>query len=597
MACSTHNTYQIDDIETIHQKFQSIINNQDSFYEKITNESDVISFLKTILDKTIECGPEEFRVNNLKKKFSIPYKNSTVLRYARNCNLFSFDELTELEYLLRICRGKSHSGVLVITIFTSAYPEYVDKNGVLQKQAFSCKWNCHYCPNEPGQPRSYLQGEPGVLRANSNDFDCCKQMWSRMDALYNTGHPIDKLEVLVLGGTWDSYPLEYRNNFIRDIYYAANAFWEKPDQRRIKGSLAIERDTNRDSFCKIIGLTLETRPDTINEDSIKLMRYYGCTRIQLGIQHINDSILVKINRQCPTWKTINAIKLLKNWGFKIDAHWMPNLPSSTPELDKDMFLENLLKQSFPPIKIISPICHESIHEWFVYFLQREDLQMDQWKIYPCEVVPFTEIEKWYKEGSYVPYGQEEMTELLMLTKKAIFPWIRLNRVIRDIPSDYIMASGDHPSLRQELLTKMKKKGWKCNCIRCREIKNQKLPNILYYRVYQYNSSDGTEFFIACEDETADILCGFVRLRISNNKTWVRELHVYGQLIKTVNPNNIDNKVQSTGIGRKLMQIAEDISLFYKQSSIYVIAGEGTKRYYEKLGYTEGEYGYMIKHIQ
>jgi ELP3 family radical SAM enzyme/protein acetyltransferase len=590
MACSTHNKYQIDDIESIHHKFQNLIQNQDVFFEHIKNEKDVLSFLQDLLTNSVNNIDH---INFLKRKYRIPYKNSTLLLFARTCKLFTPEQLIQIESDLRISRGKSHSGVLVITIFTSAYPEYVDQNGILKKQAFSCKWNCHYCPNEPGQPRSYLQGEPGVLRANSHEFDCCRQMWSRMESLYNTGHPIDKLEVLVLGGTWESYPLAYRNNFIRDMYYAANTFWSNPEERRIKGSLAIERDANRDATCKVIGLTLETRPDTIDEDSIKQMRYYGCTRIQLGIQHLNDSILEKINRQCPTWKTIRAIQLLKDWGYKIDAHWMPNLPSSNPDLDKEMFLEQLLKQT-KPIEKIKPLI--PCDEWLVYSLARPDLQMDQWKIYPCEVVPFTEIEKWYREGSYIPYGQTEMTELLMMTKKEIFPWIRLNRVIRDIPSDYIMASGDHPSLRQELLLKMKKRGWKCNCIRCREIKGHQLPSQLFYRVYQYQSSGGTEYFIACEDESANVLCGFVRLRI-NEVAWIRELHVYGQLIKTISPTPLANKVQSIGIGRKLMTMAEEIIKYYNIHKVLVIAGEGTKRYYEKLGYHEGEYGYMVKLFQ
>lgn len=593
MACSMHNTYQIEDIEKIHEKFQNLIHNQDVFFEKITHPENIQSFLFELLSEEPSGD-----LHYLKRRYSIPYKNSTILLYARNSHLFTPEQLRDIEEKLRICRGKSHSGVLVVTIFTSAYPEYVDQNGILKKQAFSCKWNCHYCPNEPGQPRSYLQGEPGVLRANTHEFDCCRQMWSRMEALYNTGHPIDKLEVLVLGGTWESYPIEYRNNFIRDMYYAANTFWSNPEDRRIKGSLAIERDANRDALCKVIGLTLETRPDTIDEDSIKQMRYYGCTRVQLGIQHLNDSILEKINRQCPTWKTIRAIKLLKDWGYKIDAHWMPNLPSSTPELDHHMFLEQLLKHESPPEKIKIPLENSILHEWIIYNLSCPEYQMDQWKIYPCEVVPFTEIEKWYKEGSYVPYGQKEMTELLMETKKEIFLWIRLNRVIRDIPSDYIMASGDHPSLRQELLNKMKKRGWKCNCIRCREIKNQKMPDKLYYRVYQYGSSGGQEFFIACEDESANILCGFVRLRIipNNPVSWIRELHVYGQIVKTVAPDPMSNKVQSTGIGRTLMSLAESIANHYHRQIIKVIAGEGTKRYYEKLGYQEGDYGYMVKYI-
>ena len=594
-------TYAIQDIETIHQKFRTIIENQDAFFEDIPVEQEeaVSCFLREV-----QSGAS---VNETKRLYGLHYKNSTLLRFARERGF------TGLEEVLRISRGKSHSGVLVITVFTSAYPEYVDEKGRLVKQAFSCKWNCHYCPNQPGQPRSYLEGEPGVLRANTNEFDCCRQMWSRMDALYNTGHPIDKLEVLVLGGTWESYPEKYKENFIRDIYYAANVFWQR-GEKRVKGSLSVERDGNRNSLCKVIGLTLETRPDTIDVESIKKLRWYGCTRVQMGIQHLDDGVLEKINRQCPTEKTVRAIALLKEWGFKIDAHWMPNLPGCTPELDRWMFVEMLLKERMPAVgKGNGGI--EGVDEWKVWFLEHPELQVDQWKIYPCEVVPYTEIEKWFKEGSYMPYGQEELSEVLMETKRKVFPWIRLNRVVRDIPSDYIIASGDHPSLRQELLLKMKKRGWMCRCIRCREVKGGRMPERLVYRVHEqyaegcecargYNCQgqecaghlcprhgySGTEMFIEVTDTSGDVLCGFLRLRLGEGVGWIRELHVYGQLVKTTGEKV--TAVQSQGIGRRLVEIALRICQKEKIKTVKVIAGEGTKCYYERLGFWEGDYGYM-----
>jgi histone acetyltransferase (RNA polymerase elongator complex component) len=207
---------------------------------------------------------------------------------------------------LQIKKGKSQSGIISITVFTSGNIEYTDKENNVQKKLYSCKWDCAYCPNEPGQPRSYLKGEPGVMRANRNNFDCVSQMYDRMKTLYNNGHDIDKLEILVLGGTWESYPEEYRYEFIRDIYYSANSFNDyyfgiydnNDNNNNTKLSLQEERDKNRYSSCKIIGLTLETRPDTITKESITLFRLYGCTRIQLGIQHIDDKILKTIKRDC-----------------------------------------------------------------------------------------------------------------------------------------------------------------------------------------------------------------------------------------------------------------------------------------------------------
>lgn len=611
------------DIEELHTKYQSLIHHAGMAFRDTIDLEDVPAaeaLLKALCEKEV-C--KEVDMQQLKRQHGLlAYKNSALLRYARTCSLFEPFEVASLGEALRISRGKSHSGVLVITVFTSAYPEYVNPvTGATVKQPFSCKWNCHYCPNQPGQPRSYLEGEPGVLRANSQGFDCCRQMWSRMEALYNTGHPIDKLEVLVLGGTWESYPRAYRDTFIRDIYYAANTFWEVPENRRIKASLAIERDCNRDQACKVIGLTLETRPDTIDEACLRTLRKYGCTRVQIGIQHLNDAVLTKINRQCPTERTVAAIHLLKSWGFKVDAHWMPNLPGSTVALDRDMFLNQLLalkRDPYPKDRSNFPqALKDSIEAWWVWEVKHPEFQADQWKIYPCEVVPYTEIERWYHRGEYTPYGQEDMTELLLETKRAVFPWIRLNRIIRDIPSEYILASGDHPSLRQELLSKMKKRGWVCRCIRCREIKGAKVPEHLVYRVQEYPGMNGAvELFLSCEDKDAapdkDVLCGFARIRIpgvhehdyvhdehEQTRAWIRELHVYGILKPTTQSTGASERaVQSTGIGRRLMVLAEGIArAIYGKKEVWVIAGEGTKRYYEKLGYAEGEMGYMIKELK
>ena len=217
-------------------------------------------------------------------------------------DLITFSE--KMRNILITKRNKSASGVLVITIFTSPYPKFT-KNGNIIRQEFSCKFNCFYCPNEPGMPRSYLKSEPGVLRGNRNNWDCVSQMHDRMNTLQKIGHYVDKLEVLVLGGTWTSYPLEYREEFVRDMYYAANTF--NSLEKREKSSLDSEKRINVSSQTRVIGLTLETRPDTISKLELQRFRYYGCTRVQLGVQHINDDVLKKINRQCKHEKTVKAI--------------------------------------------------------------------------------------------------------------------------------------------------------------------------------------------------------------------------------------------------------------------------------------------------
>jgi ELP3 family radical SAM enzyme/protein acetyltransferase len=248
--------------------------------------------------------------------------------------------------------SKSLSGVLVITVLTSPWPEL--PNG--KKQKFSCQWNCYYCPNEPGQPRSYLHDEPAVMRANQNGFDPVLQFHDRAATLACNGHPIDKIEILVLGGTWSSYPEAYRETFVRDLFFSANTFYER--KKRPRRSLLEEKLENETAQCKIIGVTLETRPDTIDFHELQLLRSYGCTRVQLGLQHTEDHVLKKVNRGCTNADAMRAIELLKNAGFKVDIHLMPVLPGSSAEDDGRMFDR---------------------------VLTDPNLQADQWKIYPTQV--------------------------------------------------------------------------------------------------------------------------------------------------------------------------------------------------------------------
>lgn len=612
MSCTSASCYtsEIQSIEDIHQKFESIRNSK-TIKDVITEKDmeDYTPFIMQLLEKELTT----YEIERIKPKSR---KNSFFLSIARNLverGTIDKHQLSILEERLRITRAKSHSGVLVITVFTSPYPTYTNESGETVTQPFSCQWNCHYCPNEPGQPRSYLQGEPGVMRANKYQFDVKQQMWGRMKDLYDTGHAIDKLEVLILGGTWESYPEAYRTEFVRDIYYAANTFCseDKPSPM----AMAQERDANRNAMCKVIGLTMETRPDTINPKTLSTLRSYGCTRVQLGIQHLDNDVLHTVNRKCTLSKITRAISLLKDWGFKIDAHFMPNLPGSSPQLDREMIMDRLLGADAPYAK---PSRIQEVSTWITYPLQHPELQVDQWKVYPCATTPFTEIEKWFKEGTYVPYGESELTPILLDMKANIFPWIRLNRIVRDIPTDYIIASGDHPNLRQDLHRQLRKRGQRCRCIRCREVKLQKMDtSSAQYIVREYPGSDGTEMFISYEhsDPMKETLYGFLRLRIPSEETpsphpdfndhvWIRELHVYGKLQKTTHTPSIssphenpyEHVTQHQGIGKTLLLIAEKVAWKYYKSQLIVIAGEGTKNYYAKHGYKETHFGYMHKHI-
>lgn len=593
------------DIEDINRKYDETIQRK---FE--TPSEDDICKLTPLVHDILETRPQnQNQLKFIKTKHGFTGKNSFIYQVFTQLPIAEDQTLNVIiRDILKIKKCKSHSGVLVITVFTSPYPEYIDKTtGQKKIQAFSCQWNCAYCPNEPGQPRSYLKGEPGVLRANKNQFDAVKQMHDRMHALYLIGHPVDKLEVIVLGGTWVSYPEEYREQFCRDLYYAANIFdclLTNKSPLRLPLTLSEEKRINHTAASRVIGLTLETRPDTINEQEIKRLRMYGCTRVQLGIQHLDEYVLTKIKRHCPTTKLVNALKMLKDCGFKVDGHFMPNLPYSSPEKDYDMFMNKLLGTNFPVPQRKTKYLGTDL--WEIYNISHPDFQVDQWKVYPCATVPWTEIEHWYRSGEYVPYSEDDLVDILLNMKAVVFPWIRLNRIVRDIPTDYIIASSDKPNLRQELTKILADEGKRCNCIRCREIKLEQWDGTYNTIVREYNASDGTEYFISAESTDLKKLYGFVRLRIPKMNcdthvfpelqecALIRELHVYGQL-QIVNAQT--NHVQHKGIGKKLMSLAEKIAVYEKGAKkMAVIAGEGTKPYYQSIGYieTRDDGSYMLK---
>ena len=247
------------------------------------------------------------------------------LLYILRCEHSKLKTQYDRDYdaLFRIKKSRSLSGVLTVAVFTSPYPT---SQGKIQK--FSCQWDCYFCPNEPGQPRSYDPREPGNARARKNNYDPVKQFWDRCDQYFINGHPVDKIELIILGGTWESYPKDYRDNFIRDLYYAGNTYYdlEKISNPREKLSLIEERTRNQSVECKIIGLTVETRPDTIKASVLKEFREYGVTRVQMGAQHIDDRLLDTINRRHGEGVTKRALKLLLDNCFKCDAHYMPDLP-------------------------------------------------------------------------------------------------------------------------------------------------------------------------------------------------------------------------------------------------------------------------------
>ena len=420
------------------------------------------------------------------------------------------------------------------------------------------------------------------------------QLNARANQYHTNGHNVDKIEIIVLGGTWTEYPREYQEDFIRKTFWAANTLYDI--EKRDMLSLTEEQNINETSKSRIIGLTLEMRPDSITEEEIHWLRYLGCTRVQLGNQHINDDILRGVNRGCYKKDSEVALKLLKDACFKVDAHWMPDLPGSSPQEDKRMF---------------------------DYLINSENLQFDQWKVYPTATVPWTMIKKWYDEGKYVPYTEknpEDLVEVLLDMMKNVPPWIRINRVVRDIPNTtrdgktYIYSGNKVTNLRQILDNRLSASNDYCSCIRSREVKNN-IELLKYAKciVREYPSSGGQEYFISMESGNTPtsvfkewswynneqcepgIIYGFLRLRLtpdSGNEYFpelkdcalIRELHVYGQVTSEKNKNNYNKKAQDKGFGKIMMEKAENLSRKNGYEKIAVISGIGVRGYYKKLGY-------------
>ena len=571
------------DIEDIHIHCNDHKEYKDNTIFNGLQESITVEFENNIENFKTTSDIDKFK-KSIQKKYKYTLSNAEFIKIYKYLNL----ENQHLRNLITKKKCKSNSGVLVITVLTSAHPQYTDEDGEVKTARFSCKHDCAYCPNEPAhegnnwvaQPRSYLYSEPAVLRANANDFDPIKQMNSRLSTLIRMGHIPDKLEIIVLGGTWSEYPRDYQDRFITELYYSANIYFDS-EPKRPKKTLEEEIEINETAKIHIIGLTLETRPDTINIKEIANFRRYNCTRIQLGVQHTHNTVLKKINRGHTIECAYDAIKLLKNNCYKVDIHIMPNLPGASYEIDKAMLDE---------------------------VLYDERIQVDQYKIYPTAIVPFTKIKKWFDEGSYIPYDDKLLYELIKDFKKKVQKYKRLNRIIRDIPGHYIEGgySTKFVNMRQLLQDDMRLNNWGCNCIRCREIKgNSVLLSNIKLNIEKYRASGGDEYHISFDtDCEKNYLIGFLRLRLNDADgsqvlpsikgcALIRELHVYSNLSNV--GDNIEGSLQHKGFGRQLVTKAEELAIANGYNRIAIISGTGVREYYKKLGYNLID-TYMIKTI-
>ncbi len=533
---------------------------------------------------------------------------------------------------LRLKPIRTASGVTTITVLTKPFP---------------CPGECIFCPNDIRMPKSYLANEPGAQRAEQNGFDPYLQTMMRLSALERIGHPTDKIEVIILGGTWSFYPETFQIWFVKRIFDALHDFGRGEDHSEAVRTALIEgsqfkptpsaqgvpislhgedlqqsynqvvqslyRDEmrrsreqaeaiaqgatarspiteyatwdeleaahreNEDAPCRCVGLVVETRPDHISPDEVLRIRRLGCTKVQIGFQSLNDEVL-RLNRRGHTVAaTRRAVRLLRLAGFKIHAHWMPNLYGSDPEQDRVDFGRLFSDPDFCP---------------------------DELKLYPCSLIESAELMSFYRTGHWQPYSHEELVELLTDCLRITPEYCRLTRVIRDIPGTDIVAGSKMTNLRQLVEERMAQKGERSPEIRAREVRSASIaPESLHLDELRYPVSTGEEVFLQYITPDRRI-AGFLRLSLPlhslepltdelKNTAIIREVHVYGQSLRL--GESASGRAQHTGLGTALIERAVSITQGAGYARLAVISAVGTRAYYRKRGFADGRL-YQIRDL-
>lgn len=576
------------------QKLEQLIKRYKSVIEEIANlkkpsQEDVLKVMQNFTDD--------------KKQ---PLSKSKILRAYNNlkdASKIKLPKTKEKNFYKNIRKKKIRtiSGVTPVTVLTKPFP---------------CPGRCIFCPNDVRMPKSYLADEPGAQRAEANKFDPYYQTYNRLVAYNNIGHPTDKVELIVLGGTWSHYPEEYQIWFIKRCFDAMNDFDKDADPRAlevkakspineellkeiqgefmkdtynqviakalIKKTAEEQKETadwnelfkahkkNETAGSRCVGLVLETRPDEITEEELIRIRNYGGTKIQIGIQSLDDGVLKLNKRGHDSDTTRNAINLIRQAGFKIHVHWMPNLYGSSPEKDVEDFKKLFTDDSIKP---------------------------DEIKVYPCSLIESAELMKYFKEGKWRPYNEEELNHVLMEVFKNIPRYCRITRVIRDIPSTDIVEGNKKTNFRQIAERNLEKQGGQSKDIRAREIKGRKVSfDGLKLKITVYETAVSSEHFIEYVTKD-DYIAGFLRLSLPKKKVFldeidkkamIREVHVYGQSVEI--GVNKSGKAQHIGLGRSLIGKAEEIAKEKGFEEISVISSVGTRKYYEKNGFGKVESG-------
>ncbi len=504
-------------------------------------------------------------------------KHVLVAAYRALVESGAWPEDNEFLSRIRMKPVRTLSGVTTVTVLTKEFP---------------CPGKCVFCPTENHMPKSYLADEPGAARAFQNKFDPYNQVESRIKEYESVGHPNDKIELLILGGTWSSYPRSYQEWFIRRCFNAMNADslqeaseLQQPTEPDVRitnnpldlSDLKLAHSHNETANHRNVGLVIETRPDEINAAELKWLRQLGVTKVQMGAQSLDDRVLSLNLRGHSSADTLKATTLLRAAGFKIVLHWMPNLLGATLDSDRADFIK-LWSEGYAP---------------------------DEIKIYPTQLLESAELYHYWQRGDYQPYSMQELVQLIADIKPSIPEYCRVNRIIRDIPSTHVVEGNKRTSLRQDVHIELTKRGQVCHCIRCREVKTHQVDaDRLVLRDLVYHPALAEEHFLSF-NTPEDRLAGYLRLSLPaahapkldmpelDGAALIREVHVYGQSLAVGTEKS--GAAQHIGLGTRLLQEAEKVSRDRGYQRLAVIAAIGTRLYYENRGFRRGDY-YMVKDL-
>ncbi|MBU2611510.1 MAG: tRNA uridine(34) 5-carboxymethylaminomethyl modification radical SAM/GNAT enzyme Elp3 [Chloroflexi bacterium] len=548
-----------------------------NWLESRTLTPEKLALARLVLDEVRDGRPVAEAVRRHPVKGGHINKSTLVAAYSQLVKSGAWQADPRLLARIRMKPVRTLSGVTTVSVLTKPYP---------------CPGRCIFCPDEARMPKSYLSDEPGAMRAVEHNFDPYAQVKSRLQTLEAVGHPTDKIELLILGGTWSSYRRDYQEWFVRRCFEALNG--PNPpvppslEGKGGEGGLGLAHAINETAAHRNVGLVVETRPDEITPDELAWLRHLGVTKVQMGAQSLDDHILAVNQRGHSVAETRRAVALLRAGGFKIVLHWMPNLLGAT--LDSD-------RADFPRL-------------W-------ESLCPDEIKIYPCQLLENAPLYEYWQRGEYQPYTQEELTALIADLKPTIPRYCRVNRVIRDIPSTHVVAGNKRTSLRQDVHAEMQRRGTRCNCIRCREVRAQgvdadslKLEDLIYTtdgadRVgavrSTYSAQEHFLSFVTPDDKVA----GFLRLSLPNPDSpstgmtdldaaaIIREIHIYGQSLLVGEEGN--GAAQHAGLGTRLLKEAGEIARGRGFRRMTVISAVGTRRYYLERGFEKGKL-YLLKSL-